>query len=155
MRSLRILLLAIFIGLVGWAISYSIGLHRIQVINQSDQAEMEWLRSQFHLSDTQFQQIKKLHEDYEPVCVGLCQQVMKSQSQLEKLVLQRKEVTPEIEAALKDCADVKQKCQRAMLGHVYRVSRIMDLEQGHRYIEMMGSRILHPGTTINGDSIAR
>jgi hypothetical protein len=150
MRSPWIFAAALLIlGLGGWATSYYVGSHRATALVRAEEAELEWLRHEFAVNDPQFAEIKKLHEQYEPVCAQLCQRVVESQIRLETLIAHHQEVTPEITAALRQSAEVKQACQQAMLGHAYRVSRHMDPGQGRRYVAIMTQRILRPGTGIH------
>jgi hypothetical protein len=147
-RFFGILVLILLAGWGAWSVSYYTGLRKVQPLVQSDQAQMEWLRQEYHLSDAQFVAIKKLHEDYEPVCVRLCEKVVDSQGKLARLIEANRTVTPDLEAALRECAQVKEECQQAMLGHVYRVSAAMSEEDGRRYVAMMETRVVRPGTGI-------
>lgn len=149
MKRLPVLLVLILLAGVGaWAAGYFVGLRKVQPLVHADQAEMEWLRKEYHLSESQFAAIRKLHQDYEPVCARLCEQVMDSQDRLSRLIESNRSVTPEVEAALRECARVKEECQQAMLGHVYRVSAAMNEEDGRRYVAMMEERVVRPGTGL-------
>ena len=139
----------IVLGLGGWAASYYAGFHHAAALVRAEEAELEWLRHEFALNDLQFAEIKKLHEEYEPVCAQLCQRVVESQARLETLISQHREVTPEILSALQQSAELKEVCQQAMLGHAYRVSRHMNPDQGRRYLAIMTERILRPGTGVH------
>jgi hypothetical protein len=144
-RFLVFFTLLVLVGGSGWFLSYQAGRHHHHAMIRADRAELEWLRQEFKLTEVQFQKVKQLHEDYEPVCAALCERVMASQERLRQLVAKNHEVTPEIEAAMQECAVVKQNCEKAMLGHVYRVSQVMDPGQGQRYVTLMESRFGHPG----------
>lgn len=153
MKRLPVFLVLILLAGVGaWAVSYGVGLRKVQPLVQADQSEMEWLRREYHLSESQFAAVKKLHQDYEPVCARLCERIMESQGKLSKLIESNRSVTPEVETAMRECAKVKEDCQQAMLGHIYRVSAAMNEDDGRRYMAMMEERVVRPGTGLPQNS---
>ncbi len=138
-----ILLLAVAV-LAVWTVSYRAGICRTQTLAESRGAELEWLRHEFKLDDRQFAEIKRLHEEYEPVCDGLCTRMMKAQSNLSGLISKNRSVTPEIVQAFQETAQVRQECQEAMLQQIYRVGAVMNPDQRQRYLEIMEPHVLHP-----------
>lgn len=108
------------------------------------EGRLEWLRREFQLTDAQFARITELHDAYGPVCSTLCQRIVEANTRLESLVDGQQSVTPEIEAALFDCASVRRDCNAALLKHAYAVAAEMPPESGKRYLHMMTSRLTQP-----------
>ena len=109
--------------------------------------EMEWLRHEYHLSDSQFGHIQKLHHEYAPACDLMCARIAEANEKLNRLIQANRSFTPEIEAAVDKCVDVQAECRRALLRHVYAVGAEMAPEDGARYVQMMTARIVEPRLT--------
>ena len=109
--------------------------------------ELEWLRQEFHLSDTQFKSIADLQSAYVPVCNEMCQRIMEANSKLDRLLSENREITPEVEAAIKEAGLVQYDCRKQMLAHIYRVGAQMNPADGQRYLRLMRSRVIEPGLT--------
>src|SRR5260370_40278775 len=65
-------------------------------------SELEWLRHEFHLSDAQFTKIADLQSAYAPVCGEMCQRIMEANSKLDRLLSENREVTPQVEASIRE-----------------------------------------------------
>jgi hypothetical protein len=115
--------------------------------------ELEWLRQEFHLSDAQFKKIADLQSAYAPVCGEMCQRIMEANSKLDRLLSANREVTPEVEAAIREAGTVQGDCRKQMLAHIYRVSAQMNPADGERYLHLMKSRIIQPG--LSSDTAVR
>src|SRR4051794_18130421 len=113
-----------------------------QTLLQQGGGELEWVRREFHLRDAQFPAIRRLHEGYAPKCQQMCERIDEANARADRLISAQRRVTPEIEAALQECANVHADCRRAMLGHIYAVAAEMPREQGARYLAMMKRSIL-------------
>lgn len=111
--------------------------------------EMDWLRSEFNLTDGQFAKIKALHEAYQPKCAQMCQRIMEANANLDQLISTNKTVTPQVAAALKQCAAVQEDCHQAMMGHIYAVSAEMSPASAERYLQMMKKWIVEPKLGVN------
>ena len=105
---------------------------------------MQWLRSEYHLSDEQFARIQQVHREYSPKCDLMCAKIMRANANLNRLISANKSVTPEVSAAMKECLSVQNECREAMLGHIYAVSAEMTPADGARYLEMMKTRVVEP-----------
>ncbi len=114
------------------------------MLSQPD-GQFEWLRREFALNDVEFAKIQQLHEEYRPKCDAMCMRIAEANAKANALVASSHDVTPEIQAALNECAATQQDCRRQMLQHVYAVSALMSLPHGDRYLKMMTSRIVEPG----------
>jgi hypothetical protein len=115
--------------------------------------ELEWLRREFHLSDAQFAKIAALHSAYTPVCDEMCRRIMEANSKLDRLVSEKREVTPELEAAIREAGSVQEDCHKQMLAHIYQVSTQMNPADGQRYLRMMKSRVIQPA--LSSDTAVR
>src|SRR5260221_3876820 len=67
---------------------------------------LEWLRREFHLSDPQFKKIEALQSAYAPVCNEMCRRITEANSKLDRLLSEKREVTPELEAAIREAGGV-------------------------------------------------
>jgi hypothetical protein len=106
--------------------------------------ELQWLRREFHLSDAQSKNIESLQTAYAPVCNEMCRRIMEANAKVDQLVSDSREVTPELEAAIREAGIVQQDCRTQMLAHIYRVSAQMNPAEGQRYLRMMKSRVIQP-----------
>ena len=110
-------------------------------------SELEWLRHEFHLSDAQFRKIADLQSEYAPVCGEMCQRIMEANTRLDRLLSENREVTPAVEAAIREAGSVQDDCRKQMLAHIYRVGAQMNPADGQRYLRLMRARVIEPGLT--------
>jgi len=87
---------------------------------------MAWLREEFHLNDTQFAAVKKLHADYNVVCAEHCTAIAAAKK--------RGASATEIAALEKTCVD-------AMTTHFRRVAALLPPGEGERYLAMVLPRV--------------
>jgi len=111
---------------------------------------MEWLGAEFQLTGEQFAKIKELHDAYRPKCTLMCQRIGSANERLAQLLGNNQSMTPEIEAALRECATVQEECRSNTLAHIYAVRAVMGPESGARYFKMMSARIF--GTAPEEDT---
>lgn len=144
-RGTFVLVVAAIVSVSAYCIYFWCATHTAQAMLSQPEGQFEWLRREFALNDTQFAKIKRLHEDYRPKCDAMCLRITEANAKANALVASSREMTPEIQAALNECAAFQQDCRRQMLQHVYAVSAQMSPSQGDRYLKMMTSRIVEPG----------
>ena len=130
-----ILFLAVGMGIAAFGGYYALHKPPGEIAAPSDFDELEWLRREFALSAEQMEKVEMLHGEYRPKCDALCEQVIAARKQLEGKLLVADSVTPELEAELAHFSQVKEKCQRFMLEHVYRVAEVMTPAQRERYLD--------------------
>jgi hypothetical protein len=116
-----------------------------KALQESEVAELAWLRMEFDLSESEFQRISELHLGYLPECEEMCRRIAAVQAKLRPLILHSTTVTSEIEALLGEAADLRRQCQVRMLEHFYQVSRAMPEPEGKRYLERMQELTLGGG----------
>ena len=135
---------AFAVGLIAFYACNFLGTRELRDMAQAPNGEMQWLRREFHLSDAQFKNIGSLQTAYAPVCNEMCRRIMEANSKVDQLVSDSREVTPELEAAIREAGIVQQDCRTQMLAHIYRVSAQMNPAEGQRYLRMMKSRVIQP-----------
>jgi len=97
--------------------------------------ELAWLKNEFHIPDAEFERIEKLHSSYTAGCAERCRLIDAKNAELQHLLGQSKDVTPEIEQAIRDAAKLRADCQAEMLHHFFEIRESMPAEQGKRYFE--------------------
>jgi hypothetical protein len=125
----------------------------LREMTKGSNGEMEWLRREFHLSHAQFKKIEALQSEYAPVCNEMCRRIIEANSRLERLVSQSSEVTPELDAAIREAGIVQEDCHKRMLAHIYRVSAQMNPADGQNYLRLMKSRVIQPA--LSSDTAVR
>jgi len=129
------------------------GTRDLREIAKAPNGELEWLRQEFHLTDAQFAKIATLHSAYTPVCNEMCRRIMEANSKLDRLVSEKREVTPELEAAIQEAGSVQEDCHKQMLAHIYQVSAQMNPADGQNYLRLMKSRVIQPA--LSSDTAVR
>jgi hypothetical protein len=99
--------------------------------------ELTWVKTDLKLNDEQFSKVTALHVAYRPKCVELCKAISDAHKKLAELTRRDGQFTPELEAAIREHAEVHAECQRAMLKHLYETAATLDDEQARRYLETM------------------
>ena len=110
----------------------------------SNSPGLTWLKQEYQLTDEQYTQVCQLYAAYHPKCMEMCRQIDERNTRLKQLLAATNVVTPEIKEALAENAQLRAKCQAAMLNHFYAVSQVMPPEQGRRYLAWMQSETLIP-----------
>lgn len=146
-RGLLILAGSILLAVAGFVISRSLpvshpsgghGMHE----SGTHLPELEWLRREFHLSDSEFEQVSALHHDYLPTCESFCAKIAEARAKVKQLVLAGRSVGPELEAALREEAGLRAECQIAMLRHLYVTAGALPPEKANAYLEAMLPEVL-------------
>jgi hypothetical protein len=146
-KLLSILAGAVAVGLIAFYVCNFLATRDLRDMAQAPNGDLQWLRREFHLSDEQFKKIEDLQSAYAPVCNRMCQRIMEANAKLDRLLSENREVTPEVEAAIREAGSVQEDCHRQMLAHIYRVSAQMNPADGQRYLRLMKSRVIEPALT--------
>ena len=117
----------------------------LRAVSSNRDAELVWLRREFHLTDAQFLRIQALHTAYVGRCDLMCQRIMDANAVLDAAISRNRGMTPEVQQAMAEAARVEQECRQSTLAHVYEISEQMDPSSAVRYLEMMKQRIIQPG----------
>jgi len=144
---------ALAVGLLAFYACNFLATRELRDIEQAPNGELQWLRQEFHLSGAQFKKIEALHSAYTPVCNEMCQRIMEANSKLYRLLSENREVTPEVEAAIRETGSVQDDCRKQMLAHIYQVSAQMNPADAQNYLRLMKSRVIQPG--LSSDTAIR
>jgi hypothetical protein len=140
--SILVLVGGLVLGLVAYAGVYHLGTANSCCLIESKTPELTWLKQEFHLSDAEFSRITELHEQYLSGCAERCRRIDLKNEELTRLLAATNNVSPEIQKALADAAQLRAQCQSQMLQHFYEVSRTMPPDQGKRYLAWVQSKTL-------------
>jgi len=99
--------------------------------------ELAWVRKDLGLTEEQFAKVSELHAAYRPKCLELCRHISEAHAKLASLTRRDRDVTPELEAAIREHADVHARCQQAMLKHIYETAATLDEKRAGRYLDTM------------------
>ena len=135
-------------GLIAYTCVYLRATTPKRSAQENAQPQLAWLRQEYHLTESQFAQVAKLHQSYGPKCAEMCRRIDDQNAKVQQLLGATNTVTPEIKQALADAARLRVECETAMMQHFYEVSRVMDPEQGKRYLAWVQSETLLPGRMI-------
>jgi len=147
-KSLLILFGGLLVGLIAYTCIYLHATSAQRSMEQSTRPELAWLKHEYQLSDAQFAQVVQLHDAYHPKCAELCRRIDDQNAKVQKLLAATNTVTPEIQLALAEAAQLRVECESAMMQHFYEVSQAMPSDQGKRYLAWVQSETLLPGQMI-------
>ncbi len=136
-RSLIILFGALALGAAIFAGTYFIAQHTTEMCCASPADDLSWLRTEFHLSDAEMAHIRELHEGYLPKCAEMCAKIAAKKNELEAVLGNGTNLTPEAQIKLNELAALRAQCQAQMLQHFATVGQAMPPEQGRRYLAEM------------------
>ena len=102
---------------------------------------MEWLRTDFALTDVQFAKIKKLHDSYSVVCEKHCSDIMQATRARNEL-----KAVPSIDATATAAADKRVEelrliCETAIAAHVRQCAAEMSPAARDRYLALVLPKI--------------
>jgi hypothetical protein len=139
--------LALLAALGGYTVCYRWMTGASRSMLAGPDAGMQWLRQEYHLTETQFVKVQDLHRQYTPKCEAMCDDINKANAHFREVLKKNARYSPEVDAALAECASVQASCRHALLQHAYAVSAEMSPEEGRRYLGMMAVRVIEPGMT--------
>jgi hypothetical protein len=130
-RAAKIVLAGVVIALVVGVSAY-VGTMRL-CARQMSADDLSWLKREFHLTGSEMQRVRQLHEGYMPTCREMCAKIAARQSELNEALA--KGQAPD--EKLLELATLRAQCQAQMLRHFQEVSQAMPAEQGKRYLSEM------------------
>ena len=101
-----------------------------------------WLKSEFKLSDADYDRISNLHDAYLPGCMERCRDIARVRRELFALIQENKSVTAELKAKLEESGHQRAECSAMMLAHFYEVAAAMPPPAAKRYLEWVTSQTL-------------
>ena len=99
--------------------------------------ELDWLRTEFRLSDAELARVRVMHTGYRPECAAMCQRIGDKNRELDALLAASTKVTSAVEQKLAEVAVLRAECQAQMLRHFHQVSQAMPPTQARRYLAEM------------------
>jgi hypothetical protein len=131
-----IALLAAGSGYVGYRTNCDPALHAAVVKGDT----MEWLRTDFHLTDAQLSGVRRLHEAYSGTCAEHCRRIQEATRAREALEAAHGD-RQAIEAADERILQMRAACESAIAAHVRKVAALMSPEDGRRYLALVLPKI--------------
>ena len=104
--------------------------------------DLDWLRLEFRLNDTELARVRRLHEGYLPRCREFCERIDARKRELQTLLASPDTSTAAVTQKLIEIGTIRAECQAAMLQHFREVSQVMPPDQGRRYWVTMQDRTL-------------
>ena len=139
-RSPAILLLVLAAAVAVFAASYVLA-QRVNAKRLAQAADnLDWLRQEFRLSDTEMTRVRELHAGYMPRCAEMCQQIAAKKIEVEtamSAVTNGVDLRDPVGRKLSELALLRAQCQLQMLQHFVATSQAMPPEQGRRYLAEM------------------
>jgi hypothetical protein len=136
-RPLLILIIALLAGSALFASSYFMSRRVCESCVSSSTDKLDWLRQEFHLSDTDMQHVRELHNGYMPKCAEMCAKIAAKKEELDAALAGSTNISDEAKQKLTELAILRSQCQAQMLNHFIEVSQAMPPEQGRRYVAEM------------------
>ena len=137
LRSLVILAGALALGAAIFAGSYFTARHATVSCCVRPADNLDWLRTEFHVSDAEMARIRELHEAYLPKCGELCAKIAAKKSELDAALGNGTNITAEARAKMNELAALRAQCQAQMMEHFMAVSQTMPPKEGRRYLAEM------------------
>lgn len=136
-KGLVILTLALFAGVLSFSLMrrHKMAEHRSVFLDAMP--ELAWVRNDLKLTGAQFAKVTELHAAYRPKCVEMCGRIAAAREKVDALAKESRDVSSELEAALREHAATQAECQQAMLKHMYETAATLDPDQAKRYLETM------------------
>jgi hypothetical protein len=136
-RSLIILIGALAVGAAIFGGSYLTARHATVACCAKPADNLDWLRTEFHLSDAEMARVRELHEGYKPKCAAMCAKIAAKKSELDAVLNGSNNVTAEAQTKMSELAALRAQCQAQMLQHFVTVSQAMPPDEGRRYLAKM------------------
>ncbi|HYC71359.1 MAG TPA: hypothetical protein VEB66_09145 [Opitutaceae bacterium] len=131
---------AVLAGAAGW-LSYRRGADPELRAALERQDALEWLRRDFELSEAQFREIKRLHDDYGVVCEEHCRNIQDALDARNALRRQGRATAEELAAADRRYEELRLVCETAIATHVRQCAAIMSPQAGQRYLALVLPKI--------------
>lgn len=143
-KGILILLLGLLAAAAAYGCVYFVCTASARNLQTSAKPELAWLKEEFRLNDAEFKRISELHAAYLPQCREMCRQIDAQNVQVQTLLANATNATPELDSALAESARLRSECQRMMLRHFFQVSQTMAPEQGRRYLSWVTEKAFLP-----------
>ena len=137
-RTLLVLVLAaVGTGIVCYRLSCDPVLHAAATKGDA----MQWLRSDFHLTDEQFKAIRELHDSYAGTCMEHCRLIQEATKLRDARKAAAVADPAGVVVAERQVQELRAICENAISAHVRKVATLMSPEDGRRYLAMVLPKI--------------
>lgn len=102
---------------------------------------LEWLRTDFHLDNRQFAEIRKVHESYSSVCDEHCRAIQEAVGARDALQAAGPADPAAAAAAERRLQELRAICETAITQHVRQVATLMPPGEGERYLALVLPKI--------------
>lgn len=102
---------------------------------------MAWLHVDFHLTDGQFAEIKKVHDAYAPSCEEHCRLIQEATKARDALRATRGSDPATVATAERALQELRTTCETAIAAHVRKVAALMSPADGQRYLALVLPKI--------------
>lgn len=136
-RSLLILIALLVASTAIGFMAYRLGRHLSTAAIGHATDDLDWLRMEFRLGDSEMTRIRQLHNGYLPQCQSFCDRIAAKKREVVEALGNETNAAAAVEQQLLEVATLRAQCQAAMLRHFVEVSRVMPPEQGRRYLAEM------------------
>ncbi|MSU46480.1 MAG: hypothetical protein EXS42_05010 [Lacunisphaera sp.] len=132
-----LVLVAAATGFVSYRLSCEPALHAAVVRGDTS----AWLRTDFHLNDRQFAEIKELHKAYAPSCEEHCRLIQVATKTRDDFKATGGADPAAATAAEHKLQELRTTCETALTAHVRKVAMLMTPEDGSRYLALVLPKI--------------
>ena len=129
-------LLALCTGFAGYRMNSEPALHA--AVAKGD--TMQWLRTDFHLTEAQIAEVRRLHESYEGTCDEHCRMIQEATRARQALEAAHGDKAA-LDAADSEIQRLRAVCEGSLTTHVRRVASLMSPEDGRRYLSLVLPKI--------------
>ena len=136
-RAWSTLATAVLIGVAAFGCAFFLSQRLSRTVPGSRADDLDWLRQEFNLSDSDLAKVRTLHDGYLPQCGEMCRQIAAKKRELEQALTGATNLSATAEARLVELHTLRARCQSQMLQHFIAVSQAMPPEQGRRYLAEM------------------
>ena len=154
-RGLLILVLALA---AGFAAFFGMRSHKTDARHDAlldSMPELAWIKADLKLSEEQLAKVRELHAAYRPHCEEMCHRIASTRERVQAAAANGREMTPELEKAIREHAEIRAHCQAEMLRHIYRTAATLDEDQASRYLETMLPFALDPNPAEGSSAHSR
>ena len=135
MKAVLAILLALSAGRLSFFLMRSHKMEARHEVLLDSISELSWIKTELGATDAQLAKVTELHLAYRPKCEELCHRISTAHAKVEEISRKSREMTPELNAAIREHAETHAECQQEMVEHIYQTAALLDPTQATRFIE--------------------
>ena len=152
-RNLYNICFGILVAFVAYLAVFQLGTSKYQITKIQEKPELVWLKTEFGLSDDEYNRISDLHNAYLPKCEEMCMLVAGKNALLRQLMHSPEAKEEQRNQVIEEVAQLRADCQTMMLKHFYHVSQGMNPEARDKYLEWVLSKTLTLGHEVVDETL--